>query len=271
MAGRGQLIHLGPSLRFCRARMSARWGMWLPAPPSTLMICPVTNPASGEHRNTTIAAMSAGSPEPRREVVAQHHLAVRARVVVRRRGRDDQAGCDGVAPDPGLAVLRGGVAGQRVDRRLGDRRRRCGPKSPAEACAGRRVHDAAPAGRDEVRQRELGRQHRARQVDPHRRLPDLGVHVGDVQVACGREMGSGGVVVQDVQAAEPGHGLLDERLSPTPGHPCRPRRRGPALRRRRCGSRHARRRRRRGRQPPPMRPRARVQSRTRGRCPMPTR
>ena len=145
------------------------------------------------------------------------------------------------------------------------------PRSPARLAPLRGVHDAASAAGDQVRQRELGREHRALQVDAHRRVPDVGVHVADVQVTSGRQVGGGGVVVQDVQPAEPVDGLLDERLHRLRVPEVDPYGVGPPALSRRCGPRPPRPRRRRGRPRRPMLLRDRGRRRTRVRCPMPTR
>ena len=136
------------------------------------------------------------------------------------------------------------------------------PEVPAEACTGRRVHDAAAAGRDEMRECELGRQHRSRQVDPHGRLPDLGIHVTTFRSRVAARWVAAALLCKMSRPSEQATACFTSVLTDS-GSPmsagtawASP----PLLDR--SGFRHARRRRHQGQQPPPLHPRARAQSRT---------
>src|SRR5580765_5004997 len=66
-------------------------------PPSTGMTVPVTNDAAGEHRNTTVPAISAGFP--------QRPSGVRARIAALRTGSSCNACVSGVATQPGAIAF----------------------------------------------------------------------------------------------------------------------------------------------------------------------
>jgi hypothetical protein len=171
------------------------------------MVWPVTQPASGEARNAATCAISSGRPSRPNGMLRRIALYSCGLSVLRRSqpppGNSIRAGRNAIDPDTLLGEQRGLGLGVFDDRRL-DRAVGRGAGRGGQARDRGDVDDRAGAGAFQERQRRPDRPHGAEEIDI-----DAGGPAG--LVMAGAE--AGGVVDQDIDAAERGTGLLDVALN----------------------------------------------------------
>ena len=176
--------------------------MCVDQPPSTKIVCPFMYArvvgSQERHRRGDIGWLA----ETRRQHIAQALLAVLlSRTGDGRPGLDGARG-HGIAPDVALSILDGQKSGQGVKGGLAGRVDRQPPLAEVGGC-GRGVDDGPSTPFQHPRNAIFERKHRTKDIDGHGPGEHLQLEIHQVAIAIEKVGGKeGGVVVQDVEAAE---------------------------------------------------------------------